>query len=199
MKHLFATLPLFLFAILAQSQVTNESLQGLKLNDANRAIIKDGYTLSNGWHIQPGDTLYLGKGTLSNKAFASIYQSKTSFAAMGGTLNDKMNGQNSLKPGQATRVIVKRLQVIGSKRGGYTAIAVVGAGMIGYNYWVELDNAVESGEVKTPAQYASSKQTETDKPITSAADELKKYKELLDSGAISKEEYEAAKKKLLGN
>ena len=32
----------------------------------------------------------------------------------------------------------------------------------------------------------------------SAADELKKYKELLDTGAITQEEYEAKKKELLG-
>ncbi|WP_242831373.1 SHOCT domain-containing protein [Desulfitobacterium dehalogenans] len=32
----------------------------------------------------------------------------------------------------------------------------------------------------------------------SAADEIKKYKELLDIGAISQDEYEAKKKQLLG-
>ncbi|WP_334308104.1 SHOCT domain-containing protein [Aminipila sp.] len=34
-------------------------------------------------------------------------------------------------------------------------------------------------------------------PIASAADEIKKYKELLDLGAISNEEFEAKKKQLL--
>ncbi|MBQ3005714.1 MAG: SHOCT domain-containing protein, partial [Clostridia bacterium] len=33
---------------------------------------------------------------------------------------------------------------------------------------------------------------------TTNADELKKYKDLLDSGAISQEEFDAKKKKLLG-
>ncbi len=36
------------------------------------------------------------------------------------------------------------------------------------------------------------------KPVESQADELKKYKALLDDGAISEEEYEAKKKQLLG-
>ena len=36
------------------------------------------------------------------------------------------------------------------------------------------------------------------KPNYSAADEIKKFKELLDMGAISQEEYDAKKKQLLG-
>ena len=35
-------------------------------------------------------------------------------------------------------------------------------------------------------------------PATSAADELKKYKDLLDSGVITQEEFDAKKKQLLG-
>ena len=36
-----------------------------------------------------------------------------------------------------------------------------------------------------------------EKPTSSLADELKKLKELLDSGVLSKEEFDEAKKKLL--
>ena len=35
-------------------------------------------------------------------------------------------------------------------------------------------------------------------PVSSDADEIKKYKELLDQGAITEEEYEAKKKQILG-
>ena len=35
-------------------------------------------------------------------------------------------------------------------------------------------------------------------PTSSSADELKKYKDLLDNGIISQEEFEAKKKQLLG-
>ena len=35
-------------------------------------------------------------------------------------------------------------------------------------------------------------------PVVSPADELKKFKELLDMGAITQEEYDAKKKQLLG-
>ena len=40
--------------------------------------------------------------------------------------------------------------------------------------------------------------TSTSAPTISAADELKKFKELLDSGIISQEEFDAKKKQLLG-
>jgi hypothetical protein len=36
------------------------------------------------------------------------------------------------------------------------------------------------------------------KPTPSSADEIKKFKELLDGGAITQEEYDAKKKQLLG-
>ena len=41
-------------------------------------------------------------------------------------------------------------------------------------------------------------QTETGHAAVSGADELKKYKDLLDSGVITQEEFDAKKKQLLG-
>ena len=35
-------------------------------------------------------------------------------------------------------------------------------------------------------------------PVTDEADQLKKYKDLLDAGAITQEEFDAKKKQLLG-
>ena len=51
-------------------------------------------------------------------------------------------------------------------------------------------------EFQQEMQAASAQQTASAAP--SAADELKKFKELLDMGAISQEEYDAKKKQLLG-
>lgn len=51
-------------------------------------------------------------------------------------------------------------------------------------------------------EYLSAKNTENQKTVNptplSAADELKKFKELLDSGIITQEEFDAKKKQLLG-
>ena len=49
------------------------------------------------------------------------------------------------------------------------------------------------GKVQVEAAY-----TQNNAPVASNADELKKYKELLDSGVISQEEFDAKKKQLLG-
>ena len=49
------------------------------------------------------------------------------------------------------------------------------------------------GKVQVEAAY-----TQNSTPVASNADELKKYKDLLDSGVISQEEFDAKKKQLLG-
>ena len=54
--------------------------------------------------------------------------------------------------------------------------------------YADINNALDNSKSK----YARGVST------TSAADELKKFKELLDMGAISQEEFDAKKKQLLG-
>lgn len=49
------------------------------------------------------------------------------------------------------------------------------------------------GKVQVESVYAQS-----NAPVSSDADELKKYKDLLDSGAITQEEFDAKKKQILG-
>ena len=57
------------------------------------------------------------------------------------------------------------------------------------NIIADFDNVLQS--LKTPKSAAAIQQT-------SAADELKKFKELLDMGVITQEEFDAKKKQLLG-
>ncbi len=56
-----------------------------------------------------------------------------------------------------------------------------------------IDDAIEACEVKP----CKSTDSVTQATAGSVADEIKKLKGLLDSGAITKEEYDAQKKKLL--
>ena len=56
-------------------------------------------------------------------------------------------------------------------------------------------------EIKNFVEKAKEKATDTATTIiqqVSAADELKKYKDLLDAGIITQEEFDAKKKQLLG-
>jgi len=57
------------------------------------------------------------------------------------------------------------------------------------NIIADFDNVLQS--LKTPKSAAAIQQT-------SAADELRKFKELLDMGVITQEEFDAKKKQLLG-
>lgn len=66
-----------------------------------------------------------------------------------------------------------------------------------------IKNRNEIHEIVSKLLVDRQKQTETSAtvasaPATSNADELKKYKELLDSGVITQEEFDAKKKQLLG-
>ncbi|QNK62923.1 SHOCT domain-containing protein [Pedobacter sp. PAMC26386] len=68
------------------------------------------------------------------------------------------------------------------------------------NYWLDIENTIQNGEVTVPAEYASKVKSDngTTTITLSTADELKKYKDLLDSGAINQAEYDAKKKQILG-
>lgn len=59
----------------------------------------------------------------------------------------------------------------------------------------KLNNIATAGDVKAaPAQKAQT----ADRTVLGTAEELKNYKELLDSGVITQEEFDAKKKQLLG-
>ncbi|NCT92912.1 MAG: SHOCT domain-containing protein [Chitinophagaceae bacterium] len=178
--------------ILGFSQTPDEVKPGMSASDIKK-MLNDGYTLSSGWTIKEGDTLRLGPGTMPDKRYAYIYQSPLNFFA---TASADNSGKNYLASNAARNAIVKEFITYGTKRSGFTIIAKVGVGDIS-NYWIEIDNAIGSGELTPPAMY-SSFYKKTSGPAASIADELKKWKDLLDAGAITKEEYEAQKKKLIG-
>jgi hypothetical protein len=85
--------------------------------------------------------------------------------------------------GQETEI--KRIYVIGNKRAGYS-VAFRTKGIIGLsNYSIQIENAIENREVKS-----------FDRTSDEALVELKKDKDKLDLGLITKEEYELNKVEL---
>lgn len=156
---------------------------GSKASEVKKQL-EDGYTLQSGWTINAGDTLVLGKGTLPNKAYAFIYYFSS-------------NGYDKtwLMSNSAKYLHVKEIFPYGTKKAGFTIMAKVGAGEL-LNYWVELDNAADAGEIIPPKEYSKKAQAKLSDNI-SKADELKKWKDLLDTGGITQEEYDAQKKKIL--
>jgi len=65
-------------------------------------------------------------------------------------------------------------------------------------YWADVVAAVEQKEIVVPGVNDKSAGQVT-ASVTSLADELAKLKKLYTDSTLTKEEYEAAKKKLIGN
>jgi|KBSMisStandDraft_5_1062788.scaffolds.fasta_scaffold55244_3 hypothetical protein len=155
-------------------------------------MLKDGYTTVSGWTIKEGDTLHLGKGTMPTQKFAFIYEGPNKpFINPNASNYDKTYLTNNAKIAR-----VKNFHVYGNKKTGFTVVAVVGVGEM-HNYWLEIDHALDVDELIPPAEYATKKNDKQDASKLSKADELKKWKDLLDAGAINQEEYDAQKKKIL--
>jgi hypothetical protein len=180
---------LLLLAALSCPVITYAQNNFTTLKEAEEAT-KDGYKTASGWIVKPGDKIKLGKGTMPDKDFAFIYQSRT-MQLLGDASAKKEYLQSNYSNKEAT---VKKINFVGSKRTGFTPQVVVGVGLLA-NYWIEIDNAVDAGEIIPPAEYA--KKSQSNVGVPSVADELKKLKELLDAGAISKDEYDTQKKKVL--
>jgi hypothetical protein len=69
-------------------------------------------------------------------------------------------------------------------------------------YVIDIENAIEAKELDVPKEYAIAEKKPEAPSVTvkqeiSVADELTKLKKLYDDGVLTKEEYEAQKKKLL--
>lgn len=107
-----------------------------------KEMLADGYTLKNGFTFQVGDTLYFGKGTMPDHSYAFIYQNPINLSNVGSDV------KHSLTTYQAKRGVIKDIFPYGTKKSGFTIIAKIGIGSPTV-YWIELDNAVESGELMT--------------------------------------------------
>jgi hypothetical protein len=136
-----------------------------------------------GFKISKGDKITVGTGTDPNGDFKFIYMPPNGFS------NQQQNLQKSLS---GTKTTMKGFKQLTNKSIGTKTWGIVNFG--GLNMCVEVDQAIESGELIID-----------DHPViksiinntSSVADELLKLKTLLDSGLITKEEFETQKKKIL--
>ncbi|NID10641.1 SHOCT domain-containing protein [Fibrivirga algicola] len=151
---------------------------------------KEPVTLTDGITVNVGDTLRWGRGSTPYGDFKYVVQPLNVLA---GTreqfLDRRYNGQWA---------VVKHFKVQSVKNAGNKTVAVVNP-FSGYNFAVDLEPAIEAGEiVAVNSRRVGAKPAEAAKPA-SVADELLKLKQLLDAGAITQGEYDAQKKKLLSN
>lgn len=110
-----------------------------------RSYLKEnGLKTSTGKLVKVGDELVLGKGTMPDKRFAFVYQAPTSAVSQSSL---DMNHKAYMNSGAVGRkAVVKAFMTSGTKKGNYSIYVVVGAGEVA-NYWIELESAIEAGEV----------------------------------------------------
>jgi hypothetical protein len=161
---------------------------------------KDAIMIFDSIEVKPGDTIFLGRGSDRRGAFEYVYQPPNAWV---GTPEESL-ARNFAN----TRSVIKHFKNQKSKRAGEKVVAVVNFG--GFNCVADLEPAIEAGEIlainghnfnEKPVAVKEVNQPTTQVNVqqqsTSKADELKKLKELLDSGVLSQDEYNTEKKKLL--
>jgi hypothetical protein len=163
------------------------------LKEAKEVIVGNQYKASNGWTIKRDDEIQLGKGSMPEKTFAFInempnlltYNQNTNYAAI--KLPHTYNGR---------KVKVLEVTINGGKRMGFYIVAKIGIGGIS-RYILDIENAIEANEIVVPSEYSKNSNAESSASVSSKADELIKLKSLLNSGAVTQEEYDTEKKKIL--
>lgn len=152
------------------------------------------YKASNGVTYHVGDTLRLGLGTKADGSFLYV-EDRGLLGSMGpfGNMGPGRNQPARSLPKEFANVgaVIKSINKISSNGVSKYIFSVNAGGPMRYS--VYIDDAIAACEVK-PCKNDTAPAAATG----SVADEIKKLKELLDSGAITKSEYEAQKKKLLG-
>lgn len=138
------------------------------------------YKASNSITYKEGDSISLGRGSGIQGTF--VYLKMAGWAAGSETqIGSAYSGLN---------VIIKKIKKVKFK-GAEKIVFIVGGGNI-TNYSLEIEDAIATCEIKDCNSKINSKIVESNK-----YDDLKKLKNLLDEGVLSKEEFEAEKKKLL--
>lgn len=154
-------------------------------------VIKDTLFTTSGFRIIAGTDIKLGTGTLPNGDFKYISTSAGSWAALS---DASMRNMHVGRRYNGHLFHVKRFRVDGNKKRGYTYSLILGGGNI-TNYDCDVESAIASGEIVVPDEFKPKIAGST--PAASPADELKKLKDLYDSGALTKDEYDSAKKKVI--
>jgi hypothetical protein len=148
----------------------------------------DKYTAGNGITYQEGDSIQLAYGSAPDGSFNWVQL--TGMAAVATHQPGKGGGQFNIGKNWANYVLyIKKIKSFTHK--GHTQYYFVVKGGAGANYNLFIEEAIENCEIVVCKEQGSKKEY-------SEADELLKYKNLLDAGAITPEEYSAKKKQLLG-
>ena len=202
MKKILLLLLLASNFIIAKSQ---DDLERFRVEQEQKEKEKSGNRIVDTIFTQCGlkftitDTIKAGVGTMPDGSFKYITISSGSlFRYVGGNPNSA-NSANAMPPIWAGfKFNIHKMVRVGSNRIGFKDFIVLKNGEF-VRYECDINNAIACGEIEVPEQYKP-KQKPMEVVVKngfSIADELLKLKKLLDDGILTKEEFEAQKKKLL--
>jgi hypothetical protein len=164
-------------------------------------IVKDTLFTTSGYKIVIGEKVSIGTGSTPDGDFKFIRRNSTGFGtAMLMTDNNSYNKSQLSLPRNMSgyKAEVVKFVIRGSRKIGFRhePLVTLGSG----RYEIDVENAIASGELVVPDEFKPKAKSSTSgepKQQLSVADELAKLKKLYDDGVLTKEEYEALKKKLL--
>ena len=147
------------------------------------------YKAINGITYSVKDSVMLNEGGANDSTFSTIQQSGYLLGGMHNLPAYYLHTKVQIRA-------IKKETVRGAEKYIFTVNVV--NGFFG-NYSLYIDDAIAICEVTpcTVTQPATKQAITVKKPVGSVADEIKKLKELLDSGALTQAEFDAQKKKLL--
>ena len=181
------------------------SFYTMEVNAQNNILPKiEGDTLftSSGYNIVAGQKLRIGAGTMPDGNFKYIRINSASFFAYN-TMSDNIhnpneaNYANSLNRRESGHeYIVAKLQKRGSTKTGYVYYIL---SKTFPRYEVDIENAISSGEIVIPSNLKSQldKDKQSESRSFSIAEEINKFRNLYIQGALTGEEYELQKRRLL--
>jgi len=200
-KILLIGLLLPLFSI-CQADDPYTQMELKKLEEEKQDSIKnfqDSVVTTLGYVFKKGQTVKMGTGSNPDGTFKFIFISITSFFRYNGNAPNAANSENAMPAiYSGLNFEVLKIRKIGNKKLGYKYTLVLkNADLVRYE--ADFDNAIAAGEIIVPEEYRPKQKgliVEV-KNSFSVADEIIKLKKLLDEGVLTKEEFDAQKKKLL--
>jgi hypothetical protein len=163
-------------------------------------FVNDTIITTSGYKIYKGVVLKLGRGTMMDGSFkyirlsGSSTNSTFSFNNSGAKSGPYATVYHSGKSGE-----VASTKKVGNNKSGYEYFAILKMGEMN-RYECDVENAIAAGEIVLPSEFKKPDVVQSSGAgMSNLAEELGKLKKMYTDSLITKEEYEAAKKKLLGN